>query len=242
MMPAASRPLFVLLLAACAPVEGHEDGPWVDLEDPAPPTDPAFTLPLDEGKADGATACTRVAHIGDSLTAGVKPALQREYDRVGAESLISAYGGRGILQKVKADPETGRAAAERIAATGFDGCWVVALGTNDVGNIAAGASYTRESLIDRMMRAIDASGQARVMWVNAITTRSEGYFANANMQRWNAALVAAKGRWSRLEVFDWATVAARDKVPFADGIHHTGTGYAVRNRAIANALATVFPR
>jgi lysophospholipase L1-like esterase len=243
MCPRSPRVFVVLLLTACAPIEGDEDGPWLELEDPAPPADPGFTLPFDEGKADGATACRAVAHIGDSLTAGVKPALEREYRRVGVESVtISAYGGRGIAQKVRNDPETGRAAAERIAATGFAGCWVVALGTNDVGNIAAGASYTRESLIDRMMRAIDASGQTRVMWVNAITTRRDGYFANANMQRWNTALVAARRRWPALAVFDWATIAARDEVPFADGIHHTGTGYGARNRAIADALRTAFPR
>src|SRR5688572_15346502 len=103
------RVLVLLLLTACAPLDGDEDGAWLELEDPAPPADPAFTLPFDEGKADGeATACSRVAHIGDSLTAGVKPALESEYRRVGVESVtISAYGGRGVLQRVRKDPETG---------------------------------------------------------------------------------------------------------------------------------------
>lgn len=189
------------------------------------------------------TSCTSTAHIGDSLSAYTLPGLRSEYEGRGVTRLVtSAYGGRGILQKVPADPETGRAAAVRIRGSGFSGCWVVALGTNDTANVAAGAWYTRGAAIDRMMSAIDSTGRARVLWVNAYTTRSTGYWSNANMQLWNQALAAAKGRWPNLRIFNWAATAATGAAPFSDGIHHTSAGYAVRNRSIAGALASFFPR
>ena len=189
------------------------------------------------------TACTSTAHIGDSLSAGTLSGLRSAYAARGVTNLIlSAYGARSVFQKVPADPETGLAAATRIKASGFSGCWVIALGTNDTANVAAGAWYTRGAAIDRMMKAIDPYARARVMWVNTYTTWSTGYASNANMRLWNQALVAAKSRWPNLRVFDWAAVAATGAAPFADGIHHTGAGYVVRNGAIADALARFFPR
>ena len=189
------------------------------------------------------TSCTSTAHIGDSLSAYVLPGLRSEYAARGVTRFVgSAYGGRGVLQKVSADPETGAAAAARIRSSGFTGCWVVALGTNDTANVAAGAWYTRGYAIDRMMKAVDPNGRARVMWVNLFTTRSTGYWSNNNMKLWNQALTAAQGRWPNLKVYNWAAVAATGVAPYADGIHHTGAGYVVRNRSIAAALARFFPR
>ena len=149
---------------------------------------------------------------------------------------IDAYGGRAILQKLPDDPHTGEQAAMIIRASGFSGCWVVALGTNDTANVAAGAGYTRARAIDRMMSAIDETGATPVMWVDTFTTRTSGYWANANMRLWNDALSEATARWPNLRVFDWAAIAATGDAPFSDGIHHTSAGYDVRNAAIARAL------
>ncbi len=181
--------------------------------------------------------CRRVAHIGDSLSAYTKESLARAYESVGVSAEIDAYGGRATLQKLRPDPHTGKQAARALSEAGFDGCWVVALGTNDTANISAGARYTRERVIDQMMAAIDPSGRAPVLWVTAFTLKKSGHWSNANMRLFNEALFAARARWPNLRVFDWSAVAARGVAPFADGIHHTAQGYAVRNRAIAGALA-----
>lgn len=71
--------------------------------------------------------------------------------------------------------------------------------------------------------------------------QDQRYWSNANMQLWNEALTDAKARWPNLKVFDWAAIAAIDSTPFADGIHHTSAGYAVRNEAIAGAFVGYFP-
>jgi hypothetical protein len=189
-----------------------------------------------------APACPTVAHIGDSLTAGTLAPLTAAYQAVGTTATLDAFGGRAVLQKLAADPKTGKQAALDFRAAGFDGCWVVALGTNDTANVAAGASYTRAGSIDEMMMAIDPARAARVLWVNTYTTRSDGYYDNANMILYNQELEAARGRWPNLRVFDWAAIAASGSAPFVDGIHHTSAGYAVRNQAIAGALSLLAPR
>ncbi len=185
--------------------------------------------------------CSLVVHIGDSLTAYTVRALTAAYADVGVTATIDAFGGRAILQKLPDDPHTGEDAAISIAQTGFAGCWVVALGTNDTANVAAGAGYTRGDAIDAMMTAIDATAVAPVLWVNTFTTRDDGYWANDNMVLWNEALVAALQRWPNLELDDWAAVAATGVAPYSDGIHHTSAGNDVRNAHIAQALVDVFP-
>ncbi len=189
----------------------------------------------------GMTSCVSVAHIGDSLTYYTQPSLTAAYAGVGATVLINAYGGRAIKQKLEEDPMTGLGAVAEIKSGGFGGCWVVALGTNDTANIAAGAWYTRVEAIDEMMNAIDPAGGATVMWVNTYTTKTSGYYSNDNMVLWNQALVEAQQHWPNMEVFDWASIADDGTAPYSDGIHHTAAGYEVRNAAIAKALAGFFP-
>jgi hypothetical protein len=182
-------------------------------------------------------ACEQVAHVGDSLTAGTVDGLETAYRTVGAAPRIDAYGGRAVLQKLPDDPRTGKQAALELRASGFAGCWVVALGTNDTANVAAGASYTRATSIDEMMMAIDPERAAAVLWVNTFTTRTTGFYANDHMVLYNQALDEARARWPNLRILDWAAVAAGGGAPYVDGIHHTAAGYAVRNQTIAEALA-----
>jgi hypothetical protein len=179
--------------------------------------------------------CPRVAHIGDSLTAATLGPLAERYQAAGVTVILDAYGGRAVLQKLAADPRTGKQVALDLRAAGFDGCWVVALGTNDTANVAAGAWYSRARTIDEMMTAIDPGAGASVLWVSTFTTRSSGPYANAHMDAYNQALREAQGRWPNLELLDWAAVAAGGTAPFTDGIHHTADGYAVRNETIVRA-------
>ncbi len=193
------------------------------------------------GDSKTSNPCGSVAHIGDSLTAYTKPSLTAAYQAEGLSVQINAYGGRAILERLPEDPETGRQAAASIRGTGFSGCWVVALGTNDTANVAAGANHTRGKSIDEMMKAIDPTASARVMWVNTHSTKTSGYWSSANMELWNEALKEAQSRWTNLRIFDWATTASTGVAPYSDGLHHTSAGYEVRNKTIANALLGFFP-
>jgi hypothetical protein len=194
-----------------------------------------------DGSPELPSGCGMVVHIGDSLSAYSEPSLTKAYASVGLPVQIDAYGARGIIQKLAEDPHTGETAAQEIALTGFDGCWVVALGTNDTANVSAGAWYSRAEAIDRMMSAIDSTATARVMWVNTFTTRTTGHWKNENMVLWNEALGDAQARWPNLLIYDWASVAATGIAPYSDGIHHTTAGSDVRSQAIAEALVSFFP-
>ena len=236
----------VLVLAAIAGAcAGDIQGGGPDPVDARSFSADARVLPADATSPPdaqvAASPCPTVAHVGDSLTANTVDALSAAYRAAGASPRIDAYGGRAVLQKLADDPKTGKQAALDIRASGFDGCWVVALGTNDTANVAAGASYTRATSIDEMMMAIDPAHDAPVLWVNTFTTRTTGYYANDNMVLYNQALTEARARWPNLIVFDWAAIASGGSAPFVDGIHHTTAGYTVRNQAIANALQLLAP-
>ena len=228
---------------------GHsiEGGNWADSRegDAAKPGSDAANPKADGAhRGDGASppACTKVAHIGDSLTAYTEASLTAAYQAQGFSVEINAHGGRAILEKLPQDPQTGKQAASAIAATGFSGCWLVALGTNDTANVAAGAHHSRGKAIDEMMKAIDSGAKARVLWVNTHSTKTSGYWSNTNMIAWNEALVEAQARWANLRIFDWASIAKTGVAPYADGLHHTPAGYEVRNKAIAGRLRAVFSK
>ena len=168
--------------------------------------------------------CTGVAHVGDSTTVESYDAHVAAYSQRFDDVLVDAGGGRSVFQRLAPDPQTGLDVVASIRAGGFEGCWVVALGTNDTANIAAGANYTHGEAIDAMMGAIDPEADVHVVWVDAFTTKTDGYWHRDHMATWNAALEAATDRWPNLQVIDWSPVAAANPSWLYDGIHHTTVG------------------
>jgi hypothetical protein len=198
--------------------------------------------------ADGPprTSCQAVAHLGDSTSDGLvspdylpnpKQRIQARYEDVGARKVwTNIAGGRSIVE-VLPGTVNGYDAARSMSRQGFRGCWVLALGTDDTADVAAGSQTPLATRIARMMSA--AHGEP-VMWVNVISLVSSGPYAEANMQHWNAALVRACSRYPNMRIFDWASVA-RHSWFISDGIHYTSAGYAARAELIADALARAFP-
>lgn len=72
-----------------------------------------------------------VSMVGDSLTAGSRPAQLTAFEDVGwATSSINAFPSRGVRTKVAADAHTGLTAVDAIRSrTGDTSMWIVALGT-----------------------------------------------------------------------------------------------------------------
>jgi hypothetical protein len=192
------------------------------------------------------TSCTAVVHIGDSTSVGLMapnylhdPAerIDAQYARVGVTDFRNEIAGaRSIVERYK-EQRNATEAAERQRATGFHGCWVVALGTTDAANMAAGATLTADQRIDRLMGVI---GSDPVLWVNVKTLVEMGAWSEPHMAAWDQALIAAGARYPNLEVYDWAAVVQNEWFQ-TDRIHYTSAGYAQRARLIADALATAFP-
>ena len=214
----------------------------------ARPTTPARTpaRAAPAGAKAGTTACTSVVHVGDSTSLGLmdpnylpnpKDRIDSQYRRVGAKSVqTDILGARSIVEHYKGQPNAQEATARRISA-GYDGCWVFAMGTNEAANVAVGSNIGLDQRIDLIMQEI--KGQP-AMWLTVKTLRTSGPWAEVQMQKWNAALMRACGRYPNMRVYDWAA-QVKDPWFISDGIHFTTPGYRERARRTAQALATAFP-
>jgi hypothetical protein len=146
---------------------------------------------------------------------------------VGGTSIVEEYDNKPNADKV----------AQRYRKQGYNGCWVLALGTNDTADVAAGSNVDMADRVKRMMSAI---GNQPVLWITVRSLLSSGDYSEHNMQEWNQALAAALPHYPNMRVYNWASVA---QVPWFinDKIHYTTAGYADRGELIADALAAAFP-
>ena len=193
------------------------------------------------------TSCRAVAHIGDSTSDGLvspeylpKPGerIVARYEDVGVRSVVTDISGARSVVEVLPGQINGYDAARNITRNGFRGCWVIALGTNDTADVAAGSNVGLATRISRMMKA--AHGEP-VMWVNVKSLLSSGPYAEVNMLRWDQALLSACAKYPNMRVFNWAA-EVKTKWYISDGIHFTSIGYKHRAKMIADGLARAFPQ
>jgi hypothetical protein len=209
----------------------------------------ASSSPAPAGTAAGGplrTSCRAVAHIGDSTSDGlVSPAylpkpgerIVARYEDVGVRSVVTDISGARSVVEVLPGQINGYDAAVNIRRNGFRGCWVLALGTNDTADVAAGSNIGLTTRVDRMMKA--AHGEP-VLWVNVRSLLSSGPYAETNMLRWDQTLVKECAKYPNMRVYNWAAEVRR-KWYISDGIHFTSIGYKHRAKMIADALAKAFP-
>ena len=164
-------------------------------------------------------------------------ALQAQYERVGVRALYTEVsGGRATIETI-GGAENAFDTVVRLRRMGYRGCWVLTIGTNDAANVAIGGRPDLATRLDRMMFLF---GSDPVLWVDAVTLRDAGPYANVHMQGWNRALDEAARRFPTLRVLPWSEVAL-DEWFVSDGIHYTSGGAAWRSHAIADALVAAFP-
>jgi peptidoglycan/LPS O-acetylase OafA/YrhL len=203
------------------------------------------------------TSCASVVYIGDSTSAGEietdyvpnrRQRLPAQLAKIGVKHpYIEIQGARSIVETFEGYPNAPTVAENRIS-SGYDGCWIVAMGTQDVDNAYdGGIGYSAR--ITRMMKALH--GQP-VMWVSAVsllragdTYLSRGY-NEANMQKWNRTLLGFCKRYPNMRVFDWGAWARTkwfdsDGHFEYDGIHYNTVGNIAKARLTSQALAHAFP-
>jgi ABC-type sugar transport system substrate-binding protein len=125
-------------------------------------------------------------HAGQPYPAGLADLTTEE-----ARMLREVYDG--LVAKVV--PDLG--AKRLVAAAGYHGCWVLALGTTDTANVAVGSTVSRATRIDRMMSVI---GNEPVLWINVKTLVPTGAWSNPNMLLWDQALVAAQAKYPNIKI------------------------------------------
>jgi hypothetical protein len=192
------------------------------------------------------TSCRQIVHIGDSTSVslfeangvgGAELTATAQYQRVGVTDVYPDNdGARSMVERVEGRPNAVEV-AQAVRDNGYDGCWVIMIGTNDAANIAAGSNVTAESRIRAMM---DAIGTAPVLWVDAVTQRTDDAYRNASMVAWNQELYRVTAEYPNVRVYRWYDVV-RPEWFRNDGIHYTVEGSAQRAALTAQALVTFFP-
>ncbi len=156
--------------------------------------------------------------IGDSITKGATPALDERYELLGLDHLIEAENGKRIAVSAPANA-SGASIAQFLADNGdgdhTDEVWVIALGTNDVGQygspdeIAAAVNETLAAVPD----------DAALVWVDTyFRDRSE---AAAEL---NAIVRDRVDRRGDSVIAPWTAFAPSDGVLTRDGVHPTPDG------------------
>jgi peptidoglycan/LPS O-acetylase OafA/YrhL len=205
--------------------------------------------PLTKEQAEDSTksSCKAVVHIGDSTSEGLddpeylpieSQRIPARYAEVGVrETHMEVQGARSIEEQFEGEPNA-QEVAEAWKLEGFKGCWVLALGTNEAANVAAGSTVTERERIEKMMAII---GDEPVLWVNVRSLVEKGDpYSKQGMEEWDEELELACASYPNMRVYDWAS-DVKDDWFIPDGIHFTSPGYAARAQLIALALAHAFP-
>jgi peptidoglycan/LPS O-acetylase OafA/YrhL len=193
------------------------------------------------------TSCKRVVHIGDSTSEGLdsaeylpdpKERIENRYAEVGVkETHMEVQGARSIEERFEGEPNA-QEVAEAWKAEGYKGCWVLALGTNEAADVAAGSNVGLEERIEKMMNII---GGEPTLWVNVKTLPdATEFYAEEGMKKWDEELEKACLRYPNMRIYNWAR-DVKEAWFINDGIHFTSPGYAARADLIAHALAHAFP-
>jgi peptidoglycan/LPS O-acetylase OafA/YrhL len=205
--------------------------------------------PLTRAQAEDSTKsrCKAVVHIGDSTSEGLDSAeylpleserIPARYAEVGVKEVhMEVQGARSIEERFEGEPNAQEVAAAW-KAEGFKGCWVLALGTNEAADVAAGSNVSERERIEKMMAII---GDEPVLWVNVRSLVEAGDpYSKENMEAWDEELVRACATYPNMRIYDWAA-DVKNGWFIEDGIHFTSPGYAARAQLIAQALAHAFP-
>jgi lysophospholipase L1-like esterase len=192
------------------------------------------------------TSCAEVAYIGDSISLGMVSATtpQRptaEFEKLMAEVgvtdlQVEVSGGRSIVETLPGQ-ENAVTVAQRLRDAGFAGCWVIAIGTNDAANIAAGAARQAD---ERVVAIMSVVGSDPVLWIDAASVATSGYWAVPNVEAWDRVLAADIASYPGARIAPWSGYV-RSEWFESDGIHITAAGAAARAKFVANALAVGFP-
>ncbi len=192
------------------------------------------------------TSCTSVAHIGDSTSIGLMNKdylptaayrIDAQYKLFGVQNVVTdILGARSIVEHYQNQPNAEEAVEAKVAA-GYSGCWVFAMGINEVANQVVGGTWPYDQRIDLMMKHV---GNTPVLWLTVKTLVKSGPYAESGMPAWNDALQRACQRYPDMRVYDWAS-EVQDAWYISDKIHYSTPAYAQRSHRIAEALATAFP-
>ncbi|MEM1333125.1 MAG: GDSL-type esterase/lipase family protein [Actinomycetota bacterium] len=186
---------------------------------------PTIGLGSDTGSSGGAvtdaSGITRAVMIGDSITVGATPFLIERFGTVGLPVEIGAQEGKRIDVSWGSNPAGTRVAEQFVAGgvgTAGDAVWIVALGTNDIGQYAAQGEVEQE--IRDLLAFVPSD--APLVWIN--TWFRDRPDATTMV---NAAIESVMRERGNATIGDWSSVAPIEGVLRSDGVHPNDDGAAV---------------
>lgn len=167
-----------------------------------------------------------VAVIGDSITVGAEADLDASLRALGLQQVsIAAADGRRMT--VPGDVGSGLELIDLLVAAGAPDVWVVALGTNDIGQYADAVEYAM-AINDVLVRL---PTDAPLVWVNTWVE-----FEPDQSQELNQTLAASLRVRGQATVADWAAAASPGGL-LRDGVHPTPGGQARFVEVVTDAVS-----
>jgi lysophospholipase L1-like esterase len=154
-----------------------------------------------------------VVMVGDSITVSSRAALEERFTAIGLEVVaIEAEEGRRMTVGTQNRTSPGSDVVEFIASVSSPDVWVIALGTNDIGQYDDGEQL--RSRVAEVLRPIP--DDALVLWVD--TWYRDRLAETVSM---NEAIRSVVESRPGATVVDWFTAAQADGVIVGDGVHLT---------------------
>jgi lysophospholipase L1-like esterase len=181
--------------------------------------------------AQSAESAETVVMVGDSITFMSSDPLRAELSGTGLEVLaIDAQVGRRINVGEGGRPHPGTDVVEFIANSDPPDVWVIALGTNDIGQYADAGEFAAEvqALLDLIPSA------APLVWVDTwdASRLDETRLVNDTLH------AMLDGRDGAL-VVDWSSHGDDEGVVTGDGVHPTEDGILVFAQVVAEGVDTL---
>lgn len=180
--------------------------------------DPGAMSGAADDMADGAADIDTVVMIGDSITRGATPDLDERYELLGLDHLIEAQNGKRMAVSGPDNP-SGASIVEFLAANGdgdhADEVWVIALGTNDIGQYAGPEDAA--AAVNEILASVP--DDAALVWVDT-------YFGDraTDAAALNSIIRDRVERRGDSAIAPWTAFAEDEGVLTGDGVHPTTDG------------------
>lgn len=183
-----------------------------------------------------------VVMIGDSITVGARTALEAEFAEIGLPgALIEAENGKRMARSLEGNPSGASIAA--FLGTGdpeqggdgahSDEVWVIALGTNDVGNY--GRPEEIAGAVNEVLAKVPA--ESPLVWVDVYLPRRA-----EEAEQLNAILRERLERRGNSVIAPWSAFAGLDGVLTGDDVHPTPEGAEMFATVVADTVADFLGR
>jgi lysophospholipase L1-like esterase len=207
------------LLVGCGADSGVRTESTVDLR-------PGLAVDGDPGElgthgdtARNAGDIDSVVMIGDSITKGSRPAIEERFDQLGMDPVtIEAENGKRMVVSAPDNPGGSTVAgivSDLAGGDHDDELWIVALGTNDIGNYDGPDEIA--AAVNEVLAAVP--DEAPLVWVDT-------YFRDRPEQQQivNSIIRDRVERRGNGVIAPWSAFATGDGVMTGDGVHPTSEG------------------